>query len=80
MKEAAVWGLNSMAGYPQFMCLFVTNAKDNVITSVRHEKDDICKESFLFSVRFELQIPQRAGRLLDFRRVLAVKLPRFRDS
>jgi len=69
-----------MAGYPQFMCLFVTNGKDNVITSVRHEKYNIFKESFLFSVRFELQIPQRAGRLLDFCRVFAVKFPCFRDS
>jgi len=71
-----------MADHPQlyvFVCLFVTNVKDNVITSIRHEKDDISKESFLFSVRFELQIPQRAGRLLDFLRVFAVKFPCFRD-
>ena len=43
------------------VCLFVTSSKENIITSFRHEKDDISKESFIFSVRFELQIPQRAA-------------------
>ena len=62
-----------------FVCLFATNGKDNVITPVCHENDDISKESFLFFVQFELQITQRAGRLLDFRSVFAVKFRCFRD-
>jgi hypothetical protein len=62
-----------------FVCLFATNGKDSVITSVCHENDDISKESFLFFVQFELQIPQRADRLLDFRSVFAVKFRCFRD-
>ena len=75
-----MWGLNNMANHHQLcVCMFVTNGKGNIITSVRHEKDDISKESCLFSFRFEMQIPQRAGRFLDFRRVFAVKFRCFRD-
>jgi len=72
-------GIEQHGGISSVVCFFVTNGKNNIITSIRHEKDNISKKYFLFSVRFELQIPQRDGRLLDFCRVFAVKFRCFHD-